>query len=280
MRNSLIASALVTLAAICSTSTPAAAEDAQNDAFTGEARIGSRYEYVLTDKVGRFWQPPKRARWKELVVQFEIAKNGTVSHVAATHSSGFSRVDKSAILAVVSAAPFLPLPAGTSSEIYQLHFVGPISAPAAGPVATPIKQSRASDQRNSVSANPVPAETVSPPGPSAAPRDVDFGPYMATLQRIITRAWQPRLIGESKKAVVDFKIHTDGKVSDVRVNRSSGVNTVDGAVLQAINVASPYPALPKGAPDPVDISFTFAQPGSLGWEKSGNAWVAWIHSRD
>jgi TonB family protein len=95
-------------------------------------------------------------------------------------------------------------------------------------------------------------------GPSvAAQADVDFGPYMADLQRRIKRAWFPPKGNESKRVVVVFKIHKMGELSNLRLERSSGVAIADQAALKAVENAAPFRPLPAGASDDVDIQFTF-----------------------
>lgn len=87
--------------------------------------------------------------------------------------------------------------------------------------------------------------------------DVDFGPYMADLQRRIKRAWFPPKGNESRRFVVLFKVHRNGTLSDLKVDKSSGVSIADKAGLTAVENASPFKPLPDGAPDDVDIQFTF-----------------------
>ncbi len=91
----------------------------------------------------------------------------------------------------------------------------------------------------------------------AAQKDVDFGPYMADLQRRIKRAWFPPKGQESKRVVVVFKIHRGGELSHLRLDHSSGMAIADQAALKAVENAAPFRPLPDGAPDDVDIQFTF-----------------------
>jgi len=91
----------------------------------------------------------------------------------------------------------------------------------------------------------------------AAQADVDFGPYMADLQRRIKRAWFPPKGNESKRVVVVFKVHKGGELSNLRLDHSSGVAVADQAALKAVENAAPFRPLPAGANDDVDIQFTF-----------------------
>ncbi|HEY9714649.1 MAG TPA: energy transducer TonB, partial [Chroococcales cyanobacterium] len=92
---------------------------------------------------------------------------------------------------------------------------------------------------------------------AAAQADVDFGPYMADLQRRIKRAWFPPKGNESKRVVVVFKVHRGGELSNLRLDKSSGVAIADQAALKAVENAAPFRPLPAGASDDVDIQFTF-----------------------
>ena len=87
--------------------------------------------------------------------------------------------------------------------------------------------------------------------------DVDFGPYMASLQRRIKRAWFPPKGDQSKRVVVVFKVHRDGEMSDLKIQKTTGIKSADQAALRAVEDASPFRPLPKGSPQDVDIQFTF-----------------------
>ena len=90
-----------------------------------------------------------------------------------------------------------------------------------------------------------------------ARKDVDFGPYMAELQRRIKRVWFPPRIARSKRVQVIFKVHRNGEMSNLRLANSSGLTAADEAALKAIESAAPFHPLPAGAPADVDIEFTF-----------------------
>jgi TonB family protein len=100
-----------------------------------------------------------------------------------------------------------------------------------------------------------------PPSPlkitNAGSKDVDFGPFMAQLQKTIKSNWFPPKGEESKRCVVIFKVRRDGVISNNRILQSSGVAAVDKAALNAIVKSGKMQPLPPGAPADVDISFTF-----------------------
>lgn len=87
--------------------------------------------------------------------------------------------------------------------------------------------------------------------------DIDFGPYMGSLQHQIKKFWSPAKENESKRTSVIFKISKTGAMSDLHVGKSSGSEEVDMAGLRAVENAAPFRPLPAGSPDTVSIEFTF-----------------------
>lgn len=87
--------------------------------------------------------------------------------------------------------------------------------------------------------------------------DTDFGPYMANMQRRVKKNWYPPKNKESKHTKVLWKVLSDGTVTKVRVKDSSGDPSVDAAALKAVRTVGKLRPLPAGAPDDVDIEFTF-----------------------
>ncbi len=88
-------------------------------------------------------------------------------------------------------------------------------------------------------------------------QDINWAPYMADLQRRIKRSWFPPPNTMSRRVVVLFKIHQDGELSDLRIERSSSLPNCDNAALKAVESAAPFRPLPAGQKGPVDIQFTF-----------------------
>ncbi|HEY9678383.1 MAG TPA: TonB family protein [Drouetiella sp.] len=88
-------------------------------------------------------------------------------------------------------------------------------------------------------------------------KDVNFGPYMAELQRRIKRAWTPPRDPNSRQVVLEFKIFKSGELGSVKCVRSSGLSKNDEAAISAVRAAAPFAPLPDGADDSVDIQFTF-----------------------
>jgi TonB family protein len=93
--------------------------------------------------------------------------------------------------------------------------------------------------------------------PSIASDPIDWGPYMADLQRRIKRAWYPPRGQEDRRVVLTFKVHSNGELSHLRLTGSSGYAEADRQALAAVENAAPFQHLPKGASDDADIQFTF-----------------------
>ena len=105
--------------------------------------------------------------------------------------------------------------------------------------------------------NPSPGNPNGTPGIDAI-REPDFGPYMKELQRRIKMNWDPPKGNESKRVVLLFSIARDGRLLNVKVHKSSGLQTADNAAINAVKLTAPFRPLPpdfKG--DKVDIQFTF-----------------------
>ncbi len=95
---------------------------------------------------------------------------------------------------------------------------------------------------------------------TASPSDTqeaDFGPYLADLQKRIKKSWFPPRGNESKRITVKFKIHKDGDITGVKLEKSSGFSLADDAALEAVEKAAPLPPLPPGADSELVIKFTF-----------------------
>ncbi len=100
-------------------------------------------------------------------------------------------------------------------------------------------------------------QPASKAAPAASANDVDYGPYMARLQRSIKSHWSPPKRESSQRTQVQFAIAKDGTISKLRVIKSSGDAEEDKAGLEAINKMGKAPSLPDGSDQSVDIQFTF-----------------------
>jgi TonB family protein len=87
--------------------------------------------------------------------------------------------------------------------------------------------------------------------------EVDLSDYISAMEKKIRKSWFPPKGEETKKIILKFKINGQGAASSIRLKASSGIMMADEAAMTAVKTASPFAPLPKGAPDPVEILFTF-----------------------
>lgn len=109
---------------------------------------------------------------------------------------------------------------------------------------------------NGQAENQNPPENRSSSASFSLQKDVDFGPYMADLQRRIRMCWHPPVSSTSSRVACVFRVHTDGSLSDLRTLDRGSVE-LEKTSRNAIGSAAPFPKLPDGAPPNVDIQFTF-----------------------
>ena len=137
----------------------------------------------------------------------------------------------------------------------------PVTSPATsgrpGVGGTPGRFSNTSGNTQGNVGNPGPGNPKGAPGIDAI-KEPDFGPYMKELQRRIKMNWDPPKGNESKRVILLFSIARDGRLLNVKVQRSSGLPAADKAALDAVKLTAPFKPLPpefKG--NSVDIQFTF-----------------------
>lgn len=75
--------------------------------------------------------------------------------------------------------------------------------------------------------------------------DFTYNYYVDQMLAMIGSNWQRPPLGAEIEAVIHFRIHRDGHISDVRIVQSSGYNSYDLAGLRAIQLAAPLPKLPQ-----------------------------------
>lgn len=84
-----------------------------------------------------------------------------------------------------------------------------------------------------------------------------YNPYIADMERRITRAWFPPKVTENKRVMVVFKVHRNGIMSNLLLARSSGLAIADEAALKAIRNAAPFRPTPTGSLPDIDFAATF-----------------------
>jgi TonB family protein len=86
--------------------------------------------------------------------------------------------------------------------------------------------------------------------------NTDLTSYMVEVKRRLKQHWNhPRNAAE--RVVVLFTIESNGDLSNVSVQKGSGVLSTDEAALMAVRLSAPFAPLPQGAPKNVHIEFSF-----------------------
>lgn len=108
---------------------------------------------------------------------------------------------------------------------------------------------------------PAAAAPAGPPAPAAAPGTAaavagpavagldnptfTYGYYVDQMLGLIQAQWVRPPLGGGIEAMVSFRIQRDGRITDLRIERSSGYSSFDLAGLRAVQSASPLPPLPR-----------------------------------
>lgn len=106
-----------------------------------------------------------------------------------------------------------------------------------------------------------------PPGDTPAMGSVSidggnfpFASYISRMRQKIATTWEvpPGTEGLERGAVVYFRVHRDGSVSNVTVEKSSSLQLFDRSCQRAVIEAAPLPPLPREyAEEFVSIHFSF-----------------------
>jgi len=75
--------------------------------------------------------------------------------------------------------------------------------------------------------------------------DFTYGYYLDRLLSLIDAQWARPSMGTGIKTVLFFRIHRDGRMTELRVEQSSGYNSFDLAALRAVQNAAPFSPLPR-----------------------------------
>lgn len=89
-------------------------------------------------------------------------------------------------------------------------------------------------------------------------KDIDLSEYIAEIERKVRPNWNPTYRVEDRTTVLTFNIQKDGRVTGLRVARSSGLAEVDRESLTAVQNSVPFAPLPPEFPlESLEITFSF-----------------------
>ena len=77
--------------------------------------------------------------------------------------------------------------------------------------------------------------------------DFPFDHYISRMRRKIAASWRvpEGSQGEDRFCRIYFRVHRDGRVSDVSVEESSGLFMFDQSAQRAVVLSAPMPPLPR-----------------------------------
>jgi hypothetical protein len=90
---------------------------------------------------------------------------------------------------------------------------------------------------------------------------IDWRPYVKELQLKIRRYWMPPFSNRKSHIVVAWKIHTNGTISNLIIEKHGLRQDENEAALNAVRASAPFEPLPKGADQVCDIEYTFDYDG-------------------
>jgi TonB family protein len=114
------------------------------------------------------------------------------------------------------------------------------SRPAATPAPTPRPQPSGGGRHSGLSLGGDGSATSGP----AIPSDFHFTYYVERMLALIESRWYKPPVPAGTRALIQFRIARDGRLSDIVLEQSSGVPTFDRAALRAMYAANPLPPLP------------------------------------
>lgn len=95
-----------------------------------------------------------------------------------------------------------------------------------------------------------------------------FSAYLAQVQKEISKQWVPTQVetpAGAVQVVIRFRLHRDGRVSDVKIEQHSGNKYYDLAGMRAVLRAQPLPPFPPELPKAdLDAHFSFTVGGPTG----------------
>ncbi len=93
---------------------------------------------------------------------------------------------------------------------------------------------------------------LSPAGPAVSGPVVDISNFkydycLGVIRNKVDSRWsQPVAYSQVKQALIEFTIHRNGEIGNIRVSESSGDHYFDQTALRAVSLSNPFPPLPRG----------------------------------
>jgi TonB family protein len=109
----------------------------------------------------------------------------------------------------------------------------------------------------------MPDFSVDEPSILSDTRGVDFTSWLRIIYFRVRDNWYaviPEVIrsGLQGKVVIIFDVHSDGRIEDLQVIRSSGLSPYDRAAISSLRLSEPFPNFPRAfAGERLTLQFTY-----------------------
>lgn len=89
-------------------------------------------------------------------------------------------------------------------------------------------------------------------------KDAGWASYMKKMQHSIKANWNPPSENTNSSTVLQYRVQKDGRITNIKIGKSSGNKRMDEAAIKALNDTSPLEPLPEFFTGKfVDVNFTF-----------------------
>lgn len=89
-------------------------------------------------------------------------------------------------------------------------------------------------------------------------KDAGWASYMKKMQHSIKANWNPPSENANSSTVLQYRVQKDGRITNIKIGKSSGNKRMDEAAIKALNDTSPLEPLPEFFTGKfVDVNFTF-----------------------
>lgn len=205
----------------------------------------------LQNKVKSNWILPHGQNDKKTIIQFIIDNEGKIENSKIIRSSGDQDFDNTALTSISKSAPFEHFSDNLKEEKMTICFTfTQDSLDAVQILDKPsIEKKFQTINQFNLNSNDDINTTID---------NVNFKPYLKSLQEKIKSNWNPPNDAISKKNLFLFKILKDGSLSNLKLLQTSGHQNYDQQALIAINKSAPFDPLPNEfSKKSIDVQFTF-----------------------
>lgn len=179
------------------------------------------YMHELQNRIKLNWKPPVVKNSERISVLMTILKDGKLEKCKIFQSSGDEQVDKAALDAVKTAAPFKPLPQEYKGKSIDIQFFFDV-------------KTYGMDNNDNYFKN-------SPRGISTA----ELEPYLEKMRKRINSNVRQPIDYTANPVTILIKIRKDGELVNCRVWKTSGNEKLDKAIIEAVYKTAPFNPLPN-----------------------------------